>query len=685
MFNKLDIQVGYNILEAKLQGIINIVAPLRKIVISEKHPISNHSLRSLENRRKTLYKKMKKSKTDKLIGDYKCIKKKIKSQVKMLRKTEVKKMLKNRDMKNVWQGVNTICGRNTSQTDKVSLLSPVDGKIVSEERACADIFASAFKSKVDKLVDKVGATDAMVNKTSTIFHDQEDSSPQFTLQEIIGVIVNMKRSSSSGHDDISINYIKDAVSHLAPVLKFIFDKVALFAKMPTQWKLAKIVPLHKKGSKVDPENYRPISLLCSLGKVFERCLLNVMTTRFGDHLPSSFQHGFRKNHSTSTAALSVQSIIARALDRKKKVVVVSTDMSAAFDLLDKDVLLPRMSKLGIPPSLCNIYREFLSERRAHVQCGQSRSADFCIPVGCVQGSPSGPYLFTLLVDGISEHLPEVNIVAYADDMYFIYEADSWEKVVEKASEETNKAIKWLKKSGMVINASKTEACHFSYQVPDPIRIEVDSAVIEVKSCLKVLGLIFDHRMSWGPHIENLLKEANSRIQAIRHIRPHLTKDECLNVAHGLFFGKFYYGSSVWLTGMLSSCLLNRLTVASNSCLRAVLGYRIRDISTVVLHREAGILTPYQHCFLDGAMMFWRIINSCEPYNLYMDLLNQGAHHERNFHYYMNYFKQSGNFAFPNRLNDILSLLGDSWLDQSNCTVKKIVKKQVLEKVPAKRD
>jgi hypothetical protein len=95
-------------------------------------------------------------------------------------------------------------------------------------------------------------------------------------------------------------------------------------------------------------------------------------------------------------------------------------MSAAFNLLDKDVLLPRMAKLGIPTNLIPFYDDFFSYRRAYVQSDQYSSENFYIPVWCVQGSPSGPYFFTLLIDGISEHLSDVNVVAYTDDMYFIF-------------------------------------------------------------------------------------------------------------------------------------------------------------------------------------------------------------------------------------------------------------------------
>ncbi len=125
-------------------------------------------------------------------------------------------------------------------------------------------------------------------------------------------------------------------------------------------KRQKSFPYTKKEKKDDPENYHPISLLCSIGKIFKKWLLNIMPNSFGHSLPSSFQHGFWRNHSTATAAvIIIQNSFARALNKKKKVIVVSTDMSAAFDLLDKDVLLPWMAKLGIPTNLIQIYNDFL--------------------------------------------------------------------------------------------------------------------------------------------------------------------------------------------------------------------------------------------------------------------------------------------------------------------------------------
>ena len=132
-------------------------------------------------------------------------------------------------------------------------------------------------------------------------------------------------------------------------------------------------------------------------------------------------------------------------------------------------------------------------------------------------------------------------------------------------------------------------------------------------------------------------------------------------------------------------LLSRLTVASNSCLRAALGYKVKDIATNDLHKEAAMLTPYQKSFHDVALMFWRIVNVCEPTSIFQDLISQGTHNPRLSIFQMNQFGMSttGSSAFPNRLNDTLSLIGDKFLDLSEVTVKKTIKNIILDKVPGK--
>jgi len=182
---------------------------------------------------------------------------------------------------------------------------------------------------------------------------------------------------------------------------------------------------------------------------------------------------------------------------------------------------------------------------------------------------------------------------------------------------------------MFLNPSKTEAAYFTTrELTNPPKIEIDSVQIVTKPQIKVLGMIFDCKMSWDLHIEKLVKEANNRTQAIRHIQPHLTITECMNAAQGLFYSKLYYCSSVWLTDILPKLLMKRITSSSNACLREVFGYQIKAISTSDLHEKADILIPFQKAYYNKAVMFWKIINNCKPRELFMDLLLQGAHNKQ---------------------------------------------------------
>jgi hypothetical protein len=119
----------------------------------------------------------------------------------------------------------------------------------------------------------------------------------------------------------------------------------------------------------------------------------------------------------------------------------------------------------------------------------------------------------------------------------------------------------------------------------------------------------------------------------------------------------------------------------------VFGYQIKDISTPDLHKEADILTPFQKAYYGKAVMFWRIINNCEPQELLVDLLLQGYHNKRQkiFHLQQSNMERVGKFNFTNRLNDIIPLLCDRWLDESEKQMKKTLKTKILDTVPAKCD
>ena len=153
-----------------------------------------------------------------------------------------------------------------------------------------------------------------------------------------------------GHDGILSRVLKECATVLASSLCKLFNKSLAIAKIPKEWKLANIIPIFKSGKKDYVENYRPISLLPIVSKVFERCILNHLLSHIKSLLHPA-QHGFVSGKSCTTQLLSALNTIGENLDRGKETDVVFMDMSKAFDRVDHCTLLHRLSKFGISGSL----------------------------------------------------------------------------------------------------------------------------------------------------------------------------------------------------------------------------------------------------------------------------------------------------------------------------------------------
>lgn len=308
----------------------------------------------------------------------------------------------------------------------------------------------------------------------------------------------MRPKKSCGTDGIPMMVVRDSLLEYIDAYLLLFNRILDEGNLPVKWKSAIITPVHKKGPRCQITNYCPVSGLCSVSKLFERCVMELMHAPIleGDH-----QHGFRKNHSTVTAMFEAQSIIADALDSNQKVLMYSTDLSAAFDLLRPGILVNRIKK-HLPFKITRIIADFLHHRNYRVKLGNSLSSSYDLKMGCAQGSTLGPKLFSMYCGGLSE-VVDANLVVYADDAYVLVKGDDIIELQERMSKILKAHVDWLGSIGMVVNVDKTEAVLFSREKLDPLILTVNGTSFSTKSSMKVLGVTFDSRLRWDVQVQNV--------------------------------------------------------------------------------------------------------------------------------------------------------------------------------------
>ena len=185
--------------------------------------------------------------------------------------------------------------------------------------------------------------------------------------DVSKVINNLKSSKSSGLDDIDSYVLKLACEEVTPAITHIVNLSIGQSYFPTFWKTSKVIPLFKKGDSTIPKNYRPVSLLPITSKILERVVYEQLVKYLEDNCilhPS--HHGFRKNHSTTTALLEMYSSWVEAYEQDKVTAVVLLDMSAAFDLVVKTILIEKLKLYGLDSSSSAWMESYLSSRSQQV-------------------------------------------------------------------------------------------------------------------------------------------------------------------------------------------------------------------------------------------------------------------------------------------------------------------------------
>ena len=295
---------------------------------------------------------------------------------------------------------------------------------------------------------------------------------------------------------------------------------------------------------LDKSNYRPISLLPTISKVFERIMANQILPYIETFL-SKFLCGFRKGHSTQHALLNMLRRWQHHLSKGNKVGALLMDLSKAFDCLSHELLIAKLEAYGFKSESLKLIHSYLFKRRHRVRISSIFSEWLTCSCGVPQGSILGPILFNIFINDMFLTFYEDDICNFADDNTLSSYGKDIEIVHSQLSNTAKDLLKWFKENSMVANPAKFQVI-FPGSPNCNISIYIDGAIIENSNIVKLLGVLIDDKLSFYPHISEISKKANNRIKALLRIRYMLSQSK-RDIIFNVFIMSIYnYCPLIWM-------------------------------------------------------------------------------------------------------------------------------------------
>ena len=402
--------------------------------------------------------------------------------------------------------------------------------------------------------------------------------------------LNVKKSS--GHDDLSAKFIKIIAPVLSVPLCKVINQALVTGIYPDLLKIAKVIPIHKKGERDDVNNYRPISVLSTFNKLFEKLIhkrLYNFLTKYNAFY--KFQFGFREKHSTNLALIEIVDQIRTAIENKKVVCGIFADLSKAFDTVDHRILLKKLNHYGIRGIANNLIKSYLSNRKQYVQIGDTKSSLLNINCGVPQGSVLGPLLFLIYVNDIANCNPHGLIRLFADDTNVFIESNQIESLYIDAKQVLKYLDKWFRSNKLTLNIEKTNFIIFT--TPDrrkklniPNTLEVNNIKINRTDQAKYLGLLIDEELNWKYHIDMLCKKIKRFFPSFYTLRNFINIDHAKSVYYATLHSRIKYGIALY--GAADKTVIEPLQILQNKLLR-VLTKKGPRYSTNLIHNEMELL------------------------------------------------------------------------------------------------
>ena len=457
----------------------------------------------------------------------------------------------------MWEVTNKVLNRQKGPKDTLEKMI-FNGKTYTEKAEIANQFNKHFAGMGRKLAKKFKKNS---NFTKYIKKRGKESFDFFEIDEndIKILIYKMKSKTSSSFDGFSNKILKKIIHTIAKPIAILVNRSQKDGICPARMKLAKVVPLHKGGDKLDPSNYRPISLLSVFSKIYEKVVFRQLADYAEKHIICAQQFGFRKGSETSHCIQNFFNNLNNKI-RDKYHVALLLDIRKAFDTVNHEILLDKLALYGVQGNAIKWFKSYLTGRAQKVNIDDAISNEEILDSGVPQGSILGPLLFLIYISDLPA-ATELLTSLFADDSTFQQSAKTLAELESKLQTEVNKVSDWFEANHLTVHPEKTKYILFKSKKKEVLNITLSGHKIEKigrhekEKSIKFLGLHLDEDLKWKEHQIKIVKKLQKTIYPLSKLKSFLSLGHKKQIYIGLLKPIIEYGIMFW--GNSTCSLLNK--------------------------------------------------------------------------------------------------------------------------------
>lgn len=357
----------------------------------------------------------------------------------------------------------------------------------------------------------------------------------------------------------TINIVSEPLMHIWN------EQIVKNMDFPAKLKLADISPIHKKLESISKENYRPVSVLPTVSKIFERLMQKQMNKFIGNHL-SPYLCGYRKGYNSQYALLSMIEKWKKSLDNHGIAGGILMDLSKAFDTINYELLIAKLHAYGFNKDALELILNYLKNRWHRTKINLSYSSWAELLSGVPQGSVLGPLRFNIYINDLFYIFTNTDVCNLADDTTPYACDTNLSNLLHNLESDTTSAIMWFEANYMKLNEDK---CHFLFagNTSEHIYANIGNEIIWESSHEKLLGLMIDKKLSFETHLNNICKKASSKVTALSRMMNFIPMEKKRLLMKAFIESQFSYCSLLWM--FCSRKMNNRINHIHERALRLV--------------------------------------------------------------------------------------------------------------------